>query len=89
MQGFISELIKNPHPDKKLKGPRTIRSYIEEFISTVQLAEPVSFDKVASYLKPEHRKHHTFLVNQLWLFVYNSRWIITDCITRTGKNRRE
>ncbi|MDZ4786115.1 MAG: hypothetical protein SGJ02_08570 [bacterium] len=78
---------KKPHFVKEVKKTKTIRDFVEVFINTLQLSQPIATGKVSSYLRKRYQRGFDVLVNDVWLFVFNERRLLVDCLTRTNKNR--
>lgn len=64
----------------------TVRTYLEELLSAIQLAKPIAPALVKDYL--EEGTNDTILCTERWLFVVGKGGVVKDAIARIGKNRR-
>ncbi len=86
---FIDEQLSTPHLRKKGKGFPTIKSYLENFILTFQLSQPITRSLISTYLTPQQQHHYSYFVNQLWLFLVSSQNCLDNCLTKTSRHRRQ
>lgn len=86
--GFISSILESPNLVKNRTTFWTVATYLEEFITSVQLSQKIEASKVAAYLPKQYLRDNTILANGAWLFVLSRRQVIIDCVSRTLKNRR-
>jgi hypothetical protein len=64
----------------------TVRTYLEELLSAIQLAKPIAPALVKDYL--EDGAGDTVLCTERWLFVVTKGGVVKDAIARIAKNRR-
>jgi len=86
---FLNESIDAPGLIKEIKGVHTVKTYVEPFINSLQLAEPIIPAKVSSFLSPKYQRGHDVSGFNMWLFISTKRGMVVDSISRRSTNRRE
>lgn len=87
-QRYVLTFIEGEFPPPR-KGDDvvwTVRTYLEELLSAIQLAKPIAPALVKDYL--EEGTHDTILCTERWLFVVTKGGVVKDAIARIAKNRR-
>ncbi len=83
---FVGEVLRSPSILRQ--KDKTILWYIEEFIMSMQLSQPIEFAKVAAFVPPKLRRGQRCFTYKQWLFLVSDRYIITECLSRTARNRK-